>query len=127
IVLIGIALFQVFEAEIGSEETCGAILKRNTLIASYSRAPHPLIARAVRMIYDQKPDSLHLRGSSEAQNRFAVSERTYALEHPALGCHPVRAACDFECPFVALGCGGLAALNFFENRARVLRESNHSS
>src|SRR5215831_20445232 len=69
--LIGVTLFEVFEAEVRAEKPYRAILQSNASLAIYRRCPHPLIGCPVRMVDDQQRHTFHFRGSRESQHRFA--------------------------------------------------------
>src|ERR1700737_4595162 len=78
LVLIDVALLEVFEAEVGAEKSGGAILQRNAAFALKCRRPHPLIRRAVGMIDDEQAHTFHFGRLGESQNRLAVAVRSKA-------------------------------------------------
>ncbi len=118
-----VALFQVFEAEVGAEEARGAVLQGDALLAADVRTPQPLIAGAVGVIDDQQADAFHFGGHGEPQHAFAVAEGADAVEHPAFRGDAAAAADHFQRAFVVLRLGALAALDFFHDLTRVLRGS----
>ena len=75
IVLIDVALFQILEAEIGAEESRGAILQGDAAVASDGRSPHPLVAGAVGMIDHQQRHAFDFRRRGEADHQLAVAVR----------------------------------------------------
>src|SRR5262249_35550909 len=68
--LVGVALLEVFEAEVRAEESCGSILQCNPPLAIYRRCPHPLLRCPVRVVDDQQRDTLHLCRSRKSQYRL---------------------------------------------------------
>src|SRR5579864_1975370 len=119
--LADVALLQILEAEIGPEESSGAVLQSDALLAPDVRTPHPLVAGAVGMVYDQQSHPLHLRGRCETQDRLAITERTQPVVHPTLGSNVVTASDHLQSALVVLGLGALAALHLLHDLARVLR------
>ena len=105
VVLIDVALFEIFEAEIGAEEPRRAILKRDASFALQRRRPHPLIGRAIGMVDDEQRDTFDLRRRDEAEHGLAAAVRAEALEEPRLSatlpllsstCSSPSYRCDFD-------------------------------
>src|SRR5712691_4443146 len=119
--LADVALLQILETEIRPEESSGAVLKRDALLASDVRTPHPLVAGAVGMVYDQQAHTLHLRGRCKTQDGLAITERTQPVVHPTLGSNVFTASDHLQSALVVLGVGALPALYLLHDLARVLR------
>src|SRR5579864_3658767 len=119
--LADVALLQVLETEIGPYESSGALLQSDALLAADLRAPHPLIAGAIGMVYDQQADALHLRRRGEAQNGLAITKRTQPVKRPTLGSNAVTASDHLQSALVVLGFGALPALHLLHDLAGVLR------
>ena len=80
VVLVDVALFQIFEAEIGAEEARGAILQRDAAVPADRRRPHPLVGRAVGMIDHQQRDAFHFGRRGEADDRLGIPVRADARD-----------------------------------------------
>ena len=84
VVLIDVALVEIFEAEIGAEEPRRPILQRDPPVALDRRRPHPLVGGAVGMVHDQQRHALDLGRRREPDDRLALAVRAEALVRPAL-------------------------------------------
>ena len=78
VVLIDVALLEIFEAEVGAEEPRRSILQRDAALALERRRPHPLIGRAIGMVDDEQRDAFDLGRRHEAQHRLAAARATPA-------------------------------------------------
>src|SRR5262249_10106768 len=118
--LVDVALFEIFEAEVGGEETSGAVLERDATVARSGWGPHPLVARTVGVVNDEKRDAFDFSGSVEADDGFAGAVGSQSEGLPRFGGSLAIGGSHFEDAFVALGIGTAASLGFFDDLAGIL-------
>src|SRR5262245_7373972 len=117
--LIRIALLEVFETEVGPEESCGPVLQSNAPLAFESRSPHPLVGRTLRMIDDEQSDALNFRRRCKSQHGLAVAVSADAIEHPALFRYFGLRIDDLQGSFISLRLGVGSTLRFFDDLSRI--------
>src|SRR5262245_852163 len=120
VVLVDVALFQVFKAEVGAEKPRRAILQRNAAVTLFRRNPHPLVGGAFWMIDYKKCHSLDIWRSHESKLRLTVAIDPEPVVGPALLADLLAGIDHFESAFVVLGLGLCAVLNLRHDLTCVL-------